>query len=90
MGIIPRGDYMIVAVEGGLENVRQALRQDGYTVVGLEDPGATAAAAVIVSGMDDNYLQQQARATSAPVIAAEGKTAEEILADLKKYQGEQG
>lgn len=81
---------MIIAVEGGLENVRQALRQEGYTVVGLEDPESTAAAAVIVSGLDDNFLQQQARATRAPVIAAAGKTAEEILADLEKYQDERG
>lgn len=76
----------VVAVEAGLANVRAALAREGYRVVGLDEPGLAEADAVVVSGMDDNFLQQHGRLTSAPVLTATGKSADEILEDLAAYR----
>lgn len=75
----------VVAVEDGLANVRAALAQEGYRVVGLDGSGLAEADAVVVNGMDDNFLQQHGRLTSAPVLSAAGRSADEILKDLAAY-----
>ena len=42
------------------------------------------AAAVVVSGMDDNLMGVQDRLTDAPVIRAAGRDIDEIVADVRR------
>jgi DhnA family fructose-bisphosphate aldolase class Ia len=71
-----------IAVEPGLDYVKEYLTGQGYDVVDLGS-GSQHAAAVILSGLDENYLGTAKASTKAPVINAEGRSPQEILADLK-------
>ncbi len=71
-----------IAVSEGLAPVEDALAEAGYQVVKLEE-GATYDAAV-VSGADDNMLGRQERRTTGPVVNAEGLTAEQVVARLRR------
>ena len=73
----------IVAVEEGLSNsIKETLEREGYTVV---KPGAGGKVdATIISGLDENVMGMQDITGKPAVIEASGKTAEEILGDLKK------
>lgn len=71
-----------IAVEEGLDDVKELLQENGYRILGMNDVGE--ASAVIIAGMDENVMNMQDLITEAPVIDAEGKTAEEILQDLKQ------
>jgi len=73
----------LIAVDDKLENVRQFLTDRGYHVVPL-DPDISSVAAVVVSGMDEDYLGVQSMSTVAPVIDARGKAPEEILSDIEE------
>lgn len=72
----------IIAVEEGLSNsIKAALEKEGYTVV---KPGAGGKIdATIVTGMDDDVMGMQDISGKSAVIEASGKTAEQILRDLK-------
>ena len=74
----------LIAVEEGLQNVRQMLEEEGYDVVLLDESRLEEAEAVVVSGMDENLLQDQSMETTAPVINAEGKNAGQILKELRR------
>lgn len=76
-----------VAVEDGLGNVRSALVDAGFQVIGMTPADLRKAQAVIVSGTDINMLQQQDIRTKAPVINAAGRTAAEIVNDLQQRLG---
>lgn len=72
----------VIAVEEGLSNsIKEALEKEGYTVV-KPVTGANVDA-TIISGMDDNVMGMQDITGKSSVIEASGKTAEEILRDLK-------
>lgn len=72
----------VIAVEEGLSNsIKAALEKEGYNVV---KPGTGGKVdATIVTGMDDNVMGMQDIAGKSVVIEASGKTANEILSDLK-------
>jgi len=70
----------VVAVEEGLGPVREELQRRGYTVVGMDR--ARSAHAIVVSGMDDAFLDAQNIVTRAPVINAQGMTPEEVARDI--------
>lgn len=72
----------IIAVEEGLSNnIKATLEKEGYTVV---KPGVGGKIdATIVSGMDDDMMGMQDISGKSAVIDASGKTAEQILSDLK-------
>jgi hypothetical protein len=74
----------MIAVEEGLQNVRRVLEDEGYRVVELDESRIDEAEAVVISGMDENFLQDQAIETMAPVINAEGKSADQILKELRR------
>jgi len=73
----------IIAVEEGLLNsIKEILEREGYTVV-KPDAGENVDA-TIISGLDENVMGMQDITVKPAVIEASGKTAEEILGDLKK------
>jgi len=74
----------IVALEGDLSNIRRALEREGYQVLDLNPRNLNRASAVIVSGRDDNVMNMQDISTRAPVINAEGQSADEVLKTLKE------
>ncbi|AFV10291.1 hypothetical protein Tph_c00410 [Thermacetogenium phaeum DSM 12270] len=73
-----------VAVEDELGNVRSALEDAGYRVVGMNPADLRRAQAVVVSGMDIDMLQQEDIRTDVPVINAAGLSAEEIVAAVRE------
>lgn len=73
-----------VAVEDGLDNIREFLQDEGYKVVDLDD-GVKSADAVVLTGMDDDLMDIADMATDGFVIDASGRQPEEILYDLEKH-----
>ncbi len=70
-----------IAVDDKLQNVRQALQDQGYQVADLAQ-GMQSAAAIVVSGMDDNLMGQQDIKAKIPVIDATGRTADEVIQEV--------
>jgi predicted fused transcriptional regulator/phosphomethylpyrimidine kinase len=78
-----------VAVEGGLRPFQEALKNAGFVVVEVqrpEDVMNTRPHAVVVSGMDDNFLGMT-DAGDAPVVSAAGRTPEEVVKDVRRSLG---
>lgn len=71
-----------IAVDDNLTPVRQLLQQKGYQVIPVDQVGN--ADYVVVTGGADNLMGIQTTATKAPVIAAQGRTAEDIVAEIEK------
>lgn len=73
----------VVAVEPGLEPVREELRQRGFRTVELgPEPGR--ADAVVVRGTDENLLNRHDVLTGAPVIEATGLTARQVADEVER------
>ncbi|HHW15018.1 MAG TPA: YkuS family protein [Firmicutes bacterium] len=75
-------DRRIVAVATELGNVRAELEAQGFTVVDLEGSDLKQVDAVVVSGVSDNLTGVQKIETTAPVIDATGRSAEDVAADV--------
>jgi hypothetical protein len=71
-----------VAVEDNLTPVRDLLQQKGFEVVSVDR--VQDADYVVLTGGDDNIMGIQTIMTKAPVITAEGRTAEEIVAEIER------
>ncbi|USG63679.1 YkuS family protein [Brevibacillus ruminantium] len=69
-----------VAVEDGLSQVSQMLRDNGYQVVELGN-WQNQIDAVVITGLDENLMSDQSKTivTGAPVINASGMTAQEVF-----------
>lgn len=74
----------IIAVESTLSNICTALETEGYEVVTLEVEEVDDVDAIVVSGLDSNFLNMQETVTEVPVINAAGKTTQEVLEELEK------
>jgi hypothetical protein len=74
----------IIAVESTLSNICIALETEGYEVVKLEVEEVDDVDAIVVSGLDSNFLNMQETVTEVPVINAAGKTTQEVLEELEK------
>lgn len=72
-----------IAVEENLTPIRNLLREKGYQIVSMDQ--FSAADCVVVTGGDDNLMGIQTTLTQAPVIAASGKTAEEIVSEIERH-----
>jgi hypothetical protein len=72
----------IIAVEKNLSKLTEVLETEGYEVVNLDHADLDAVDAVLVSGLDINFLNMQESIVNVPVISAVGKTATEILEEL--------
>lgn len=74
----------LIAVEGSLTNVKQALEREGYRTVELAKAKLNQAQAIVISGMDVNVMQMQDIATNVPVIDASGMSADEVLRNINR------
>lgn len=71
-----------IAIEDGLDDVWQAVRQHGWDPVRYVRGGDTPADAIVLTGMDDNLMGDQTTSTKAPVISASGLTPDEVVRQL--------
>jgi len=76
-----------IAVEDGLSNVRQALQDAGFRIVGMDAGAIRQAGAVVISGIDVNLMGQQGIETAAPVINASSRSPGEIVAEVRRRLG---
>jgi hypothetical protein len=77
-----------VAVQDGLDQVERALRKEGFEVTKLL-PGTMANVdAAVISGMSRDFLGiQETQGNRFPVIDASGRTAEEIVQQIRSRTG---
>ncbi|NLJ79809.1 MAG: YkuS family protein [Firmicutes bacterium] len=72
-----------IAVDDELTNIRQYLEERGFRVVSPAQ-GFKEVEALVVAGLDTNYLGDQTLAAAAPVIEAKGLTAEEVWRKIEE------
>lgn len=76
---------MMVAVEDGLDQVKQALRQEGFEITKLT-PGTMSPRidAAVVTGMSNDFMGvNDTNGNQFPVINAAGKTTDEVVRQLR-------
>lgn len=73
----------VVAIERGLDGIREALERKGCQTVDL-DTDLKKVDAVVVRGTDTNLAGREDILTKAPVIEAKGRNAREVLAELEE------
>jgi len=71
----------IIAVEEGLTPIKRYLEKNGYHVVDLQS--GRKAAAMVISGGDENMLGIQTMARDVPVIDARGMRPEDVLQTIE-------
>ncbi len=76
-----------VAVERGLEPVKQYLQQQGCQVVDMDNASSAAnqAAVMCITGADKNLMGMQDVVADIPVVSCEGLTPEEVYNRVKQY-----
>lgn len=72
-----------IAIEEDLTPYSKALAGAGFRVIPLNENALHRAQAIVVLGMDDNFMGIEDPLTKAPVINAAGLTAEEVLQEVK-------
>lgn len=70
-----------VAVENSLSNIKEALRNSGFEVVGMDN--AAGCSCCVVSGQDDNMMGIADTYTQASVINCEGMTPDEVVRQVQ-------
>ncbi|PYI53754.1 YkuS family protein [Paenibacillus flagellatus] len=73
-----------IAVENSLSNVKQALEQNGYQVVSMDDGSLQSCDCCVISGQDKNVLGITETVTQASVINAEGLTVDEVVQQVNR------
>ena len=76
----------LVVVDDKVAYIKKALADSGYHVQDLSQ-GWDNASAIVVSGMDENFLGRHDIVARAPVIEATGRDLEQILADVNRIVG---
>jgi hypothetical protein len=76
-----------VAVDPDLSAFWEALRAAGYRVVSTDAEDAEHADAVVVDGMDDHLMGIETALTLAPVIDADGLTADQVVQAVRERLG---
>jgi hypothetical protein len=71
-----------VAIENGLSGVKEALQNNGYEVVSMDQAGEAACA--VVTGLDPNVMGIANTETRAFIIQAEGLSVNEIVDQVKQ------
>ena len=70
-----------VAVDDSLKPLTEALKNNGYNVTNIGDPQIDA---IILNGIDDDFMGMEDVIYDVPIVNAEGKTSDEILTELKR------
>ncbi|NMB25941.1 MAG: YkuS family protein [Firmicutes bacterium] len=76
----------LVVVDDKVAHIKKALADSGYHVQDLSQ-GWDNASAIVVSGMDENFLGRHDIVARAPVIEATGRDLAQILADVNRIVG---
>ncbi|MCL5045715.1 MAG: YkuS family protein [Actinobacteria bacterium] len=72
-----------IAIEEGLTGLTHDLTREGYRVVRLQEGQVKDADAVIITGLDQNFMGQHDRKTGGIVINAQGRSSADILNELR-------
>jgi len=72
-----------IALDEGLSRFRNDLEKEGFRVV--DKSMVENADALVLSGVDDNFLDIQETATKKQIIDASGKSSAEIIKELKDF-----
>ncbi|GHH98368.1 YkuS family protein [Neobacillus kokaensis] len=73
-----------IGVEQSLTNVSQALREKGYEVVEIkQESDARNVDCCVVTGLDSNVMGMHDTVTKAPVIDANGMSADEVCREVE-------
>lgn len=72
-----------IAVEKGLSNIEQMLKEEGYDVGDVDDLGSYADA-VIITGMDEDVAGYANILTDGIVVDASGRQPEEVLYEIER------
>ncbi|MEW6047270.1 MAG: YkuS family protein [Bacillota bacterium] len=75
---------LTVAVEEGLTPVTEALKADGYHVVGLAQGLNLGADCFVVTGLNQDFLGMSQASGTVPVITAAGRSPESIVEEVRK------
>ncbi len=75
----------VVAVDDGLAPVKNYLSEQGCRIIDIDAAQNQKVDAVILSGMDRNFLGMTDIRIDAPVVSAEGMTPEEIWMTIKQF-----
>lgn len=75
----------VIAVAEDLSGLKEALMAQGYDVVSLEEEDLERASAVVVTGVDKDFMMMEDIKTRVPVIDAAGKSSQEIVSDINNY-----
>ncbi len=79
-----------IAVEDSLAPVKARLRAAGFEVVSLAGGIPDGIDAIVVNGLDDNFLGRQNVVSRVPIINASGLTAEEAAGEVGRRLGGRG
>lgn len=75
---------MRIAVQEGLENVKHALKSEGFEITPLTSGNMKDVDAAVVTGMSNNFMGiHDTDGNKFPVIQAAGKTADEIIRQIR-------
>lgn len=75
---------MKIGIEKSLHNIREYLEQNNQQVSLLDENTALKKFdAIVVSGMDSNFLGMHDTSAKTPVVSADGKTAEEVYREIQ-------
>lgn len=74
----------VVAVEDGLVPVKNYLTEQGCQIINVDSAKNQQVDAVILSGMDTNFLGMEGIMIDAPIISAQGMTPEELWKDIQQ------
>lgn len=79
----------IVALDDGLTPVKNYLTRQGCQVIGIKQAQHKQVDAVVLSGIDQNFLGIEDIMIDAPVISAQGLTPEEIWSEISRRSRKQ-
>lgn len=68
-----------IAVEDSLDSIKEALQKNGYEVVPATESNVASCECCVISGQDKNVMGISEIVTEAPVINAQGMTADQVV-----------
>lgn len=77
-----------IAVEESLNNVKEALENNGHEVVRIDAKNMDDCQCCIISGQDKDVMGISNAATQASVINADGLSADEIVKQVNQHAAE--
>ncbi|MBN6185613.1 YkuS family protein [Aneurinibacillus sp. BA2021] len=75
-----------IGVENSLGNIKQYLESQGHQVMEINEANLKNCDCCIISGQDENMMGMANTVTQAPVINADGMTAEQVLQAVQRTQ----